>query len=74
MEIGSAFSTPQAAMAEDTARMDRLAHRIANNTGGDIDDLIEDMTEMDIIKNHYAANAKVISTMDDVLENILGMV
>ena len=74
MEIGSAFSVSQSAMAEDSARMNKLAHNIANNTDADVDTLVEDITQMGIIKNNYEANAKVISTMDDLLENILGMV
>ena len=74
MEIGATFSVSQNAMVQDTARMNEIAHRIASNTGGDIDNLIEDMTEMGVIKGDYQANAKVISTMNDVLENLLGMV
>jgi len=74
MEIGATFSVSQNAMVQDTVRMNEIAHRIASNTGGDIDNLIEDMTEMGVIKGDYQANAKVISTMNDVLENLLGMV
>ncbi|OGV34953.1 MAG: hypothetical protein A2020_13310 [Lentisphaerae bacterium GWF2_45_14] len=74
MDIGSAFSVSQDAMAADMVRMSQIASNIANDDGSDVDNLIENMTEMQVIKSNYEANGSTISTMNDLLENILGMV
>jgi len=74
MEIGSSFNISQSAMMDDLNRIDKIAQNIASDDGSDVDNLIVNITEMQIAQNHFEANAKVITTMDDVLESILGMV
>jgi flagellar basal body rod protein FlgC len=73
MEIGSGFNIAEEALARDMDKMSEIAHEVANNTDASSMDLVTNMTDMTITQRNYEANIKVIQTLDDMYEEILGI-
>jgi flagellar hook protein FlgE len=72
MKIGSYLNLSQEAMADNIRKFDKLAENIASGDGS-MDNMAFQITEMKQTENNLQANAKVINTMNDMLETLLSM-
>lgn len=79
MQVGSIFNTSEAAMSGRIDKMAEIAHKISTfntieeDAAQEKTDLIEEFTDMKMNQRAFEADAKVIQTADDMLEEMLGL-
>ena len=71
MNIGDAFTTAESSMMRGSDKIARIAHEVANSDE-DIN-LEQEMVDMISNQRSFEANAAVISTADDMLDQIFNM-
>jgi len=69
MQVGNVINTAEEAMMRESNHMTEIAHDIANENG----DLTENMVDMMETQRSFEANAVVITTADEMLDEILSM-
>jgi len=66
------MDTAEGAMLRDGNNVHQIAHEVANTETGD-DNLVENMVDMIQAQRSFEANAVVITTADEMLDEILSM-